>query len=112
MMKQSYKVFISYSHQNNTQIRLDGKSDCVLWADKIYNYFQDYQTPSTIVGNPSRYGWPIPKRPYPIFRDQNELPTSSNLEYAILEALDNSDILLVICSPRSAKSFYVNQEIL
>ena len=49
---------------------------------------------------------------YPIFRDREELPTATSLGEQIEQALEHSDYLIVICSPRSAKSMWVNEEIL
>ncbi len=53
----------------------------------------------------------VPRRLYPIFRDNEELPTSADLGGNINEALRQSRYLIVICSPRSAVSRWVNQEI-
>jgi len=48
----------------------------------------------------------------PIFRDCEELPTDSNLSNAIINALEASNYLIVICSLASAKSQWVNKEII
>lgn len=48
----------------------------------------------------------------PSFLDRSELAASSDLETSILEALGNSERLIVICSPASARSRWVNAEIL
>jgi WD40 repeat protein len=48
----------------------------------------------------------------PIFRDREELPGSSTLKDNIQEALEQSRYLVVICSPRSAASIWVNEEVL
>ena len=49
---------------------------------------------------------------FPVFRDREELPTSNELGKVIDQALRDSSHLIVICSPRSAKSEWVNEEIL
>ena len=54
----------------------------------------------------------IPRRLAPIFRDRLELPSASDLNHKVNEALDQSANLIVICSPYSAKSRYVNEEII
>ena len=54
----------------------------------------------------------LPKKLYPIFRDREELPTSSSLSQNINEAIKASRYLIVICSPSAAKSKWVNQEII
>jgi tetratricopeptide (TPR) repeat protein len=54
----------------------------------------------------------IPKRLTPVFRDRDELASAVDLGTAINAALRTSATLIVICSPRSARSRYVNEEIL
>ncbi|HTX22098.1 MAG TPA: TIR domain-containing protein [Candidatus Aquilonibacter sp.] len=54
----------------------------------------------------------MPERFYPVFQDEKELPACADLETAIKKALEQSRYLIVICSPRSATSIYVNQEVL
>ena len=44
-------------------------------------------------------------------RDREELPTASDLSEMIHDGLVNSSHLIVICSPNSAKSKWVNEEI-
>src|ERR1700756_1863162 len=46
-----------------------------------------------------------------IFRDREELPVSADLGSNINEALKESRYLIVICSPRSAQSRWVGEEI-
>ena len=53
----------------------------------------------------------LPERLFPIFRDRNELASGSDLGEAVTRALSNSDALIVICSPASAASRWVNEEI-
>ncbi|MCR5092954.1 MAG: toll/interleukin-1 receptor domain-containing protein [Lachnospiraceae bacterium] len=45
------------------------------------------------------------------FRDEEELPASSNLSDNIREALDNSDFLVVVCTPKTPESAWVGREI-
>lgn len=54
----------------------------------------------------------VPKRLAPIFRDREELSVAENLSEAVQTALANSDCLIILCSPASAKSKWVNKEIL
>ena len=49
----------------------------------------------------------IPKTLRPIFRDRDDFTAGDTT----LEALDASQALVVICSPASAKSHYVNEEL-
>ena len=53
----------------------------------------------------------MPARLTPIFRDRDELPASGDLGRELRAALENSMFLVVICSPASAKSMWVNEEI-
>lgn len=53
----------------------------------------------------------MPRHIRPVFLDVSELPTEENLEEGILQALDNSECLYVICSPDLPKSKYCMQEI-
>lgn len=46
-----------------------------------------------------------------VFRDKDELPLTSNLEDPIMQALSNSDFLIVICSPRLKESVWCRKEI-
>jgi len=54
----------------------------------------------------------VPKRLAPVFRDREELPTATDLSAAISAALRKSACQIVICSPRAARSRWVNEEIL
>lgn len=94
-----YRAFISYSHA-------DGP-----WGDWLHRALEGYRVPRMLVGQPSRAG-PIPRRLYPIFRDREELPAAVSLGEQIEQALIQSAYLIVICSPRSAGSRWVNEEIL
>ena len=53
----------------------------------------------------------VPKKVSPIFRDREELSVAENLSEAVQTALANSDCLIILCSPASAKSKWVNKEI-
>jgi WD40 repeat protein len=95
LTKYKYKAFISYSHRNEE------------FAQWLHKALETYRIPRYLrKKNPS-----IPTNFYPIFRDQEELPTSSDLGELILDALQNSAYMIVICSPQAAKSHWVNQEI-
>src|SRR3954469_17730921 len=95
-----YWAFISYSHQNRA------------WGEWLHRKLETFPVPKALVNTPGRDGEPIPGRIFPVFRDREELPTSANLSSIIEEALAHSRYLIVICSPQSAKSRWVNEEIL
>ena len=94
-----YRAFISYSHSDS---RLAGQ---------LHRWLESYRIPSRLVGRDSPSG-KVPGRLHPIFRDREELPTSADLGAQIEAALQDSDTLIVICSPRAATSRWVNEEIL
>ncbi len=94
-----YKAFISYSHADGA------------WAQWLHRQLERYPLPSSVRALEGRDG-PLPSRLYPIFRDREELPTSSDLGTDIRTALEQSACLVVICSPNAARSRWVNEEIL
>jgi WD40 repeat protein len=100
--KQAYRywAFISYSHVDKA------------WGNWLHRALETYRPPKVLVGNPTIRGVPVPVRIFPVFRDREELPTASDLGEIISSALEQSRYLVVICSPHSAKSLWVNQEIL
>ena len=53
----------------------------------------------------------IPPRLTPVFGDRSELPSAADLGRVVNEALAGSANLILVCSPRSATSNYVNEEI-
>jgi hypothetical protein len=66
--------------------------------------------PRRLVGRQTPLG-PVPRRLFPVFRDREELPGSADLGGNISGALARSRSLVVVCSPRSAISRWVNEEI-
>ena len=56
-------------------------------------------------------GEPMPDRFFPVFQDEKELPINADLGESIRKALERARFLIVICSPRSAVSRYVNEEV-
>lgn len=93
-----YWAFISYSHADEA------------WARWLHRSIETYRVPRALVGRPHRFGT-VPKRLFPVFRDRDELPSSHELGAVINRALAASRYLIVVCSPRSATSRWVNEEI-
>jgi hypothetical protein len=79
-------------------------------ADFLHKKLETYRVPRSLVGTPSRDGT-VPQRLIPVFRDREELPTSSQLGDNLQKALQQSRYLVVICSPASAQSRWVEEEI-
>ena len=71
---------------------------------------ESYRVPANLVGSKGRDG-PIPGKLGKFFRDRDELPSAGNLGKTINDALEKSQALIVICSPTSARSQWVNAEI-
>lgn len=94
-----YRAFISYSHQDKA------------WADWLHKALETYAIPKRLVGQATAAGV-IPKRLAPIFRDREELASAHDLGREVNAALAQSANLIVICSPRSAVSRWVNEEVL
>lgn len=93
-----YLAFLSYSSKDEAVAR------------KLLKRIEGFHVPKGLVGTPGRDG-PVPDRLFPLFRDREELPLSANLGATISDALRASRFLIVICSPNSAKSKWVNEEI-
>lgn len=90
-----YSTFISYSHTDSH------------WADWLQKRLEAYKLPDSMLNKVS--GAPTLS---PVFRDRSELASGSSLSEAIQQACQESGSMIVICSPDSARSRYVNQEIL
>lgn len=94
-----YAAFISYSHSDQATVR---------W---LHRALETYRLPRALIGTDSPFG-PVPRRLPPIFRDRDELPASGDLGEHLRAALADSRFQIVVCSPKAAKSKWVNEEIL
>ena len=72
---------------------------------------ENYAIPSEFREVKLEDGTTIGKNLRPVFRDRDELAGSAELGAVIEEALQQSRFLIVLCSPNSAKSQWVNKEI-
>lgn len=88
-----YFAFISYSRKDEA------------WAKWLAHELEHYHLPLTLDGRDD-----LPEDLRPIFRDIDEL-SAGNLPSQIKRALESSKNLIVICSPNSAKSQWVNKEV-
>jgi WD40 repeat protein len=106
-----YWAFLSYSHQDNLETRHDGTKGHVRWAEWLHDSLETYKVPAEFRSRQARTGEAMPERFYPAFQDEKELPINADLGQSIRTALRESRFLIVICSPRSATSRYVNEEV-
>ena len=93
-----FKAFISYSHHDRD------------WSSWLQRALETYRVPKRLVGGAGEFG-PVPRRLTPVFRDREDLSSASDLSVTVKESLAASETLIVICSPASAKSPWVNEEI-
>jgi|GEM_PF-3117158 len=106
-----YWAFISYSHQDNLLTRGDGGTDHIRWANWLHEQLETFRVPDGYRERLTHTGESMPERFFPTFRDEAELPTSHDLGTQVRDALERSRFLIVIASPRSARSRYVNEEV-
>lgn len=104
MEKPQYPAFISYRHADN---REEGRC----WATWLHRTLETYVVPPELVGTDNLRGQPVPARIYPVFRDEEEFSAEAALAPAICDALERSQTLIVLCSPRAVQSPYVAAEI-
>jgi hypothetical protein len=90
-----YSAFISYRHMPRDR----------QWAMRIMRELETYRTPKALQGEafPDRIGH--------LFRDEDEIPASTDLSDQIKDALARSDYLIVVCSPDTPASRWVRREI-
>lgn len=91
-----YKAFISYSHKDKK------------FAKWLHKRIENYKIPKSL-----KEKYPnLPKDlKHSIFREEAKLSTTSELGINLKYALDNSEWLIVICSPHAAASKWVDNEI-
>jgi len=93
-----YRAFLSYSHRDK------------VWGDWLHPALERYQIPRDLKLKPGRFG-AVPGNLRPIFRDRADLGAGHSLNKQVDAALSASEALVVMCSPDSATSPYVNEEI-
>lgn len=90
-----YYAFISYSHKDQ---RI---------AKNLQKRLEKYHLPAAL--HKKHPG--LPKKLSPVFIDELDLVGLGTLKESLQEKLNASNYLIVICSPNSAKSEYVNDEV-
>ncbi len=90
-----YDAFISYRH---APLDMD-------IAKRVHRGLETFKVPRAVQKTSGK------RRINRVFRDQEELPIGSDLTDNIDKALDESEFLIVICSPRTPGSEWVQKEI-
>ena len=94
-----YYAFISYSHKDKAA------------AKKLYRRLEYYRLPTALMEeHRKKYGKDLPKKLTPVFIDDAEMANLS-VQEGMRSGLDRSRFLVVVCSPNSARSPYVNDEV-
>ena len=93
-----YRAFLSYSHTDAG------------WAKWLHAKLEGFRIDKDLVGRETATGQ-IPETLRPIFRDREDFTIGHTLNEQTLAALDASAALIVLCSPASAESHYVNEEL-
>lgn len=92
-----FDAFISYRHTEMDKFV----------AENLHKQLENFRMPKSILKKRPGQKSKIER----VFRDKEELPLTSNLEDPIMQALNNSDWLIVICSPRLRESLWCKKEI-
>jgi tetratricopeptide (TPR) repeat protein len=93
-----YRAFLSYAHADTR------------WARRLHRRLEAFRIDKDLIGRPTAHG-AVPATLRPIFRDRDDFTAGHALTDQTVAALDASAALIVLCSPASAKSHYVNEEI-
>jgi tetratricopeptide (TPR) repeat protein len=93
-----YSAFISYNHRDRK------------FASRLHRSLETYRFPPHLRGRETAVGTITDRLP-PIFQDREELASSADLASSVREALEQTHSLIVVCSPNSARSKWVNEEI-
>lgn len=97
MGDKKFKAFISYSHADEA------------WGGWLQRALEGFRAPGSLASTLAAQG--KSPRLSPVFRDREDLPVAGSLNAAIQAALADSEFQIVLCSPNSAKSRWVNEEI-
>ena len=91
-----YYAFISYKREDEK------------WAKWLQNKLETYKIPISLAKETGRE---FPKTFHPCFRDKTGLSETGDLDKILRNKLQESQYLIVVCSPRSAQSPWVNKEV-
>lgn len=90
-----FQAFISYSHKDKA------------WAMWLHRRLETFVFPPAL-----RKEYPhLPQRVAPVFKDRDDMQAGGSLSEQIKQALTGSKTLIVLCSPSSAQSEWVDREV-
>ncbi|NWG92993.1 MAG: toll/interleukin-1 receptor domain-containing protein, partial [Parvularculaceae bacterium] len=93
-----YAAFISYNSADREIAR------------RLQRALESYSIPKALRGRTTAFG-PVGERIGKVCRDRTDFKSGESLNAALVEALDKSSSLVVLCSPDSARSKWVNAEV-
>ena len=93
-MPKAYRAFISYSQQD------------AVWGKRLHSWLENYRVPRGV-----EVELPPARRLGRFFRDDEEMAAAADIAVTVEGAIENAESLIVVCSPRSAKSKWVAAEI-
>lgn len=94
MRETHYRAFISYSQKDK------------VWGARLHRWLEGYRLPAGV-----RSDMDATRRLGRFFRDVDEMPATADMTLRVRRSLELSEFLIVICSPRSARSKWVTAEI-
>ncbi len=93
-----YRAFLSYSHADTGA------------AKRVHGRLEGFPIDKDLVGRVTPVG-AVPEALRPIFRDRQDFDAGASLGEKTIAVLDDSAALIVLASPHSARSHYVNEEV-
>jgi len=93
-----YRAFLSYSHADSGA------------AKRVHGSLEGFPIDKDLVGRVTPTG-AVPGTLRPIFRDRQDFDAGASLGDKTIGALDDSAALILLASPHSARSHYVNEEV-
>jgi len=89
-----FRSFISYSQKDKA------------WGKRIHTWLETYRVPVGVIAGIEPNG-----RLGRFFRDEEEMPAADNIAAVVSRAIKSAESQIVICSPNSAQSKWVEAEI-
>ena len=94
-----FRAFLSYSHADTRA------------AKRLHAQLEKFRLDKDLIGRETDKMGAVPENLRPVFRDREEFTGGHSLTEATIAALDASRALIVLCSPATAASEYVNEEV-